>query len=202
MKMGLPAMKLDRHYTYADYRTWPDDERWELIHGVAWNMSAAPATGHQRISALLLARIHAFLGAGPCEVLAAPVDVFLPADPDQPEDDVDTVVQPDIVVFCDPAKATVRGIRGAPDWVIEILSPYTSRKDMKEKLELYEESGVKEYWILDPGNRYVHVYRLGETGYGEPAVHVEPAVVESATCEGLSFPLAEVFRATGLGERR
>jgi Uma2 family endonuclease len=133
---------------------------------------------------------------------AAPLDVFLPADPDQPEDNVDTVVQPDIVVFCDPAKATPRGIWGAPDWLIEILSPYTSRKDMKEKLELYEESGVKEYWIVDPGNRYVHVYRLGESGYREPAVFVDPAVVASATCAGLTFPLTEVLKAASVGERR
>jgi Uma2 family endonuclease len=202
MKVGSPAMKLDRHYTYADYKTWPDDERWELIHGVAWNLSAAPTLGHQRLSRFLMARIEPHLRSGPCEVLAAPVDVFLPADPDQPEDEVDTVVQPDIVVFCDPAKATPRGVWGAPDWVIEILSPYTSRKDMKERLELYQESDVKEYWIIDPGNRYVHVYRLGDTGYGEPAILVEPAVVDSATCQGLAFPLAEVFRAADLGVRR
>jgi Uma2 family endonuclease len=148
-----------------------------------------------------MARIKAFVRDGPCEVLAAPVDVFLPARPDQPEDDVDTVVQPDIVVFCDPEKATPRGIWGAPDWVIEILSPYTSRKDMKEKLELFEESGVKEYWIVDPGNRYVHVYRLGESGYGEPTICVEPAVVPSATCAGLTIPLAEVFRSVSAGRR-
>jgi Uma2 family endonuclease len=201
MKMGLPARKLDRHYTYADYRAWPDDERWELIHGVAWNMSAAPTTGHQGISVELLTRIHAFLRGGPCRVLAAPVDVFLPAHPDQPEDDVDTVVQPDIVVTCDPAKVTQRGIWGAPDWVIEILSPYTSRKDMKEKLELFEESGVKEYWIVDPGNRYVHVYRLGDAGYGEPTVHVEPGTVPSATCQGLEIPLVDVFRAASVSGR-
>jgi len=202
MKMGLPARKLDRHYTYGDYRTWPDDERWELIHGVAWNMSAAPSVDHQRLSRALMARIEAFLRDGPCEVLAAPVDVFLPAHPDQPEDDVDTVVQPDIVVFCDQAKVTPRGIWGAPDWVIEILSPYTSRKDMKEKLELFQESGVKEYWIVDPGNRYVHVYLLGESGYAEPAVYVEPATVPSATCQGLEFPLVEVFRAASMGGSR
>ena len=191
--MGLPAVKLDRHYTYADYRSWPDDERWELIHGVAWNMSAAPTTGHQRISILLASRIHASLARGPCVVLAAPVDVFLPEAPDQPEDEVDTVVQPDILVVCDKTKVRTRGLWGAPDWVIEILSPYTSRKDMKEKLELYQESGVKEYWIVDPGNRYVHVYRLGKAGYGQPAIHEEPSVVTSATCPGLSVPLSEVF---------
>jgi Uma2 family endonuclease len=111
----------------------------------------AVACGHQAIGMHLASRIYASLADGPYEVLAAPVEIFLPADPDQPEDEVDTVVQPDIVVICDRASVRTRGIWGAPDWVIEILSPYTSRKDMKEKLELYQESGVKEYWIVDPG---------------------------------------------------
>jgi len=127
-------------------------------------------------------------------VLAAPVDVFLPQTPDQPEDEVDTVVQPDIVVVCDAAKVGRKAVRGAPDWLIEILSPHTSRKDMKEKLELYEESGIREYWIVDPGNRYVHVYRLTESGYGELVVHVENAEAESATCPGLRIPLGPLFR--------
>jgi Uma2 family endonuclease len=202
MKMGLPARKMDRHYTYADYRSWPDDERWELIHGEAWNMSAAPSTGHQGVVVDLVTRIHAFLHDGPCRVLPSPVDVFFPQHPDQPEDEVDTVVQPDIVVFCDPEMARPRGVWGAPDWIVEILSPHTSRRDMKEKLELYEQSGVKEYWIVDPGNRYIHVCRLGESGYGEPGIFVEPAVAGSATCPGLEIPLVELFRAASPGERR
>jgi Uma2 family endonuclease len=199
MKVGVPARKIDRRYTYADLCSWPEDERWELIHGVAWNMSAAPAIGHQRISMELASSIHAFLEGCACEVLAAPVDVFFPSRPDEPEAEVDTVVEPDIVVVCDPAKVTPRGIWGAPDWLIEILSPYTSRKDMKEKLELYEEGGVREYWIVDPGNRYVHVYRLEQSRYGEPTVYLEAAAVPSATCEGFAIPLAELFRIASGG---
>jgi Uma2 family endonuclease len=201
MKVGLPARKADRHYTYGDYRTWPDDERWELIHGVAWNMSPAPGLPHQRVSGELHGRIRDFLRAHGtrCEVFAAPVDVFLPGRPDQPDDEVDTVVQPDIVVLCGRPSITQRGVWGAPEWLIEILSPHTSRKDMKEKLELYEAHGVQEYWIVDPGNRYVHVYRLEGSRYGEPSVHVEPAVVPSATIEGLEIPLAQLFKTAWAG---
>jgi Uma2 family endonuclease len=201
MKMGLPARKLDRHYTYGDYRTWPDDERWELIHGIAWNMSAAPSLPHQLLSGELFGRIRTHLRdrGVPCVVVAAPVDVFFPDRPDQAEDQVDTVVQPDIVVVCDPAKIRRRGVWGPPDWLIEILSPHTSRKDMKEKLELYEQSGVKEYWIVDPGNRYVHVYRLDGSRYGEPEVHVEPVVVTSTTLANLAIPLEELFRTAWAG---
>ncbi len=201
MKVGRPSRKLDRHYTYADYRTWPDDERWELIRGVAWNMSPAPSVPHQRVSRELAAVIGAFLGERdtPCEMLAAPMDVFLPADPGQPEDEVDNVVQPDIVVVCDQARVKRRGVWGAPDWIIEILSPHTTRKDMGEKLDLYEERGVREYWIVDPGNRCVQVYRPVGSSYGEPEVHVSPAIVPSATLPGLHVPLAGLFRTAWAG---
>ncbi len=187
-------MKTDRHYTYADYRTWPEDERWELIHGEAWNMSAAPSLNHQRISMRLGRWIDSYLDGRPCEVVAAPVDVLFAADPDQPEDEVDTVVQPDLVVVCDPSKLYTRGCRGAPDWVIEILSPYTSSKDMHQKRELYEEQGVREYWIIDPAGQYVHVYLLEENGrFGEPTVHVPPATLASTACEGFEIDLQALF---------
>jgi len=194
MKMGLPAVKTDRRYTYADYRTWPEDERWELIHGEAWNMSAAPSLNHQRIIVRMSQWIATFLEGRPCEVIVAPLDVFFPADAHQPEDEVDTVVQPDLVVVCDPGKLYTRGCRGAPDWVIEILSPYTSSKDMHQKRALYQEQGVREYWIIDPAGRYVHVYLLGEDGqYGEPSVHVPPAALEPAACQGLEIDLRALF---------
>jgi Uma2 family endonuclease len=192
--MGLPARKMDRTYTYRDYKTWPDDERWELIHGVAWNMSPAPSVSHQRLLGRLHLTVGQFLEGKGCQVLLAPVDVYLPGSPDQDEDDVDTVVQPDLLVACDPDKVGGRGVRGAPDWVVEILSPYTTRKDVAVKPGLYEEQGVKEYWIVDPGNRCVHVYLRTDQGrYGEAVLHQEPATIASTTCPGLSVSLGDLF---------
>ncbi len=193
--MSEPALKNDRIYTYGDYRTWPDDERWELIDGVAWNMSPAPNRYHQELLTGFIVQIAAFLEGKPCEVYPAPFDVLLPGHADEAEDDITTVVQPDISVICDRDKLPEKGCTGAPDWTIEILSPYTSRKDMTIKYELYRRHGVREYWIADPGNRYVHVYLLADKGnYPEyPSVYLRNAVIECTVVEGLSIDLKRVF---------
>ena len=192
--MGLPARKLDRVYTYADYRTWPDDERWELIEGVAWNMSPAPNLSHQSISMAFSRLIGSWLRRKGWAVFAAPFDVVLPDRPGQREDEATTVVQPDIAVICDLAKLRPWGCLGAPDWVIEILSPYTSKKDMSDKLALYQKHRVAEYWIVDPGNRYIHAYRLAPDGrYPDPLVLVGDTSAESNVCPGLAIPLNEIF---------
>ncbi len=194
--MGLPARKLDRVYTYADYKTWPDDERWELIEGVAWNMSPAPNLGHQSISMTFSRILGSWLRGKECAVFAAPFDVVLPDEPGQHEDRATTVVQPDIAVICDRSRLRPWGCLGAPDWVIEILSPYTSKKDMSDKLALYQKHRVAEYWIVDPGNRYIHVYRLGSDGrYGDPLVLIGNASAEPSVCPGLAIPLDEIFAA-------
>jgi Uma2 family endonuclease len=167
-RMGLPLEKRDRHYTYAGYRTWPDDERWELIEAAAYNMSPAPGTTHQKIGMFLSYRISAYLEGKPCRVFHAPFDVFLPDPEVADENDIDTIVQPDIVVIRDRAKIRERGCFGAPDFVIEILSPYTSRKDQREKFDLYQKHGVREYRIVDPHARNIQAYRLDGSGqYGE-----------------------------------
>jgi Uma2 family endonuclease len=194
--MGLPAVKDDRVYRYRDYRTWPDDERWELIDGVAYDMSPAPSTAHQAVSTELVHAIRTFLGRSGCRVFAAPFDVLLPETPGQVEDDVTNVVQPDLVVVCDPAKLRTFGCVGVPEWVIEILSPWTSRRDLAEKHALYERHGVKEYWVIDPGNRYVHAYLLGDNGrYPKPVLHVGAAIVKSTVCPGFEMNLEELFAA-------
>lgn len=194
--MGLPAVKDDRVYRYGDYRTWPDDERWELIDGVAYDMSPAPSTAHQAISMELGSAIRSFLGKGGCRVFAAPFDVLLPETPGQVEDDVTNVVEPDLAIICDPSKLRTFGCFGAPDWVIEILSPWTSRRDLAEKHALYERHGVKEYWVIDPGNRYVHAYVLGSDGkYAKPVLHVGTATAASAVCPGFEMNLEELFAA-------
>ena len=193
--MGMPIQKTNKHYTYGDYKGWPNDERWELINGVAWDMSPAPNRAHQKISMHLSKTIALYLEGNLCEVYAAPFDVLLPGLGEESEDDVSTVVQPDISVICDSAKLTDKGCAGAPDWIIEIISPYTAKKDMGLKYELYEEHGVKEYWIVDPGNKFIHVYLLNEKGkYPEdPEVYLDGAAISCSTLEGLKINLSAVF---------
>ena len=194
--MGEPALKDDRVYRYGEYRTWLDDERWELIDGVAYNMSPAPSMAHQALSTELVLAIGTFLRKGVCRVFAAPFDVLLPETPGQAEDDVANVVQPDLTVICDPTKLRSFGCFGAPDWVIEILSPWTSRRDMAEKHSLYERHGVKEYWVIDPGNRYVHVYVFGEDRrYPAPRLCMGKVAVASTVCPGFELRLEELFAA-------
>jgi len=194
-----PVRKDDRRYVYRDYASWPDDERWELIDGVAYSMSPAPSADHQRLALGLGASIDAWVRArgSPCEVFVAPLDVLLPGDPSESDDDVDTVVQPDVIVVCDPAKLVTRGCRGAPDLVAEVLSPWTTHKDQLVKHELYARHGVREFWVVDPGNRCVRVYRLDVAAspprFGEPAVLYESKRVESTVLEGYGFAASELF---------
>jgi Uma2 family endonuclease len=196
--MGLPVRKLDRPYTYADYRAWPEDERWELIDGVAWNMSPAPAPRHQEILGALYIQVAPFLKGTPCRAYLAPFDVLLPAEADQREDDVPNVVQPDLTVICDPARITPRGCLGAPDWVVEILSPWTLKKDLDAKFSLYERSGIREYWVIDPGSRTVHVYRRDEAGrYGDPSIAEGDAEIPCPVGVAIVVRLAELFSAPG-----
>jgi Uma2 family endonuclease len=156
--MGNPALAPDERFTYRHYRTWPDSERWELIDGRAWAMSPAPKRRHQKLSGRLFSKLFTFLEGKPCDVYEAPFDVLFPAG-EETDDEVDTIVQPDIAVFCDKSKLTETGARGAPDLVAEVLSPSTSKKDMNEKFNLYEKRGVREYWILDPAAWSIWVYR-------------------------------------------
>lgn len=196
--MGLPLRKADKHYTYGDYRHWPEDERWELIDGVAWNMSPAPNRFHQEISMYLALCIGNFTRGGPCRVYHAPFDVLLPAFGEEEEDNVSSVVQPDLSVICDSSKLTLKGCTGAPDWIIEIISPYTSKKDMTVKFDLYQRHGVKEYWIVEPAAQYIHIYLLDEEGKypADPEVHEvhdRDTVVSCSVLPGLSIELKDLF---------
>jgi Uma2 family endonuclease len=195
-KMGDPVVKEDRTYRYGDYKGWPEDERWELIDGVAYDMSPAPSTAHQAIVVKLIQSIGPVPEKQGCRIFAAPFDVLLPDASGQSDDEVVNVVQPDIVVICDLSKLKVHGCVGAPDWVIEILSAYTSRRDLAEKFTLYERHGVREYWIIDPGNRFVHVYLRGDKGtFGKPRIFVGRAAVTSTVCAGFELKLEDLFAA-------
>ena len=166
--MGL-SLRDPHLHTYGEYLTWPDERRYELIDGLAYAMSPAPSRQHQQLVGELFAQIHARLRGHRCQVYVAPFDVRLPRG-NEADAAIDTVVQPDIAVFCDRSRLDDRGARGAPDWVIEVLSPATASHDQLLKRDLYERHGVTEYWLVHPADRLVTVYRLQAGGYGKPHV--------------------------------
>lgn len=191
--MGLPLRKTEEHYTYRDYRRWPEDERWELIDGTAYLMGA-PTTTHQGAQREIFGTLYNFLKGKECQLFAAPCDVFFPRIREQDEDDVDTVVQPDLLVVCDPEKVRERGIWGAPDLVVEILSPSTSRKDLHEKYGLYERSGVREYWVVEPTGRWVQQYVRGAEGrFGVEVTFENQGTLECVVLPGLVLDVAALF---------
>lgn len=152
--MALPLKK--ESYTFADCLTWPENERIELIDGEAVMMSP-PSTVHQKISGELFRQLANFLEGKKCEVFSAPFGVRLfEKDGDSPEN-VDTMVEPDISVICDRDKLDCHGCKGAPDLIVEILSPSTQRHDRLVKLELYQRAGVREYWLVSPEEQTVQV---------------------------------------------
>ena len=192
--MGLPLKKQEMKFTYADYRTWPEGERWELINGIAFDMSPAPLRYHQDINLELATIIKIWLKGKPCKVYTAPIDVRLPDRAEEIDDDIDNIVQPDIVVVCDSSKLDEKGVRGAPDWIIEILSPSTAKKDFNEKYNLYEKQGVREYWIIDPNSKTVYQYVRNEHGTFVEKVRLEKkGIAECLVLEGLKINIEEIF---------
>ena len=167
--MGL-ALRTEKHYTYADYLQWPDDMRYELIDGEAFLMSPAPLVEHQEVAGELFRQLANQLDGQPCRPYIAPVDVRLPRK-DEADAAIDTVVQPDVLVVCDPHKIDRRGVRGAPDWVLEVLSPSTAAHDQIAKRRTYERAGVRDYWLVHPGDRTLTVYLLENGRYGRPEIY-------------------------------
>ncbi|MCW5909700.1 MAG: Uma2 family endonuclease [Cyclobacteriaceae bacterium] len=192
MKVEEPDLSLT--YTYADYLKWDFPEMVELIRGKVFKMSPAPSSRHQQISSMLVISIGSFLKGKKCKVFAAPFDVRLPRK-GKADKEIVTVVQPDICVICDPAKIDERGCLGAPDWVIEILSKHTSAKDLNEKFDVYEEAGVKEYWVVHPTEQTVLAYTLNDKGKYEGILkpYVRTDKIRSKTLPQLTIDLTEVF---------
>ena len=190
--MALPAEK--ERYTFADVLTWPDDERAELIDGEVILMAPAPSRGHQGISVELTRQFANYLEGKKCKAYHAPFDVRLfEKDGDTPED-VDTVVEPDITIVCDPSKLDDRGCKGAPDMVVEILSPSTQRHDQLVKLGLYQRAGVREYWIVDPMNKTVRVMLLDAGGVLQlREVYDRAGVAKVNVLDGCFIELSKVF---------
>lgn len=166
--MGL-ALRDHDHHSYADYLSWPEDVRYELIDGTAYLMAPAPTLDHQDVAGEIYFQLRRALEGKPCRAFIAPVDVRLPK-ARETDEQVDTVVQPDVLVVCDESKLDRRGVRGAPDFVVEVLSPATASHDHVLKRRVYERAGVREYWLVHPTDRIVTIYRLADGEYGKPDV--------------------------------
>ena len=190
--MGLPRRDT-QHHTYAEYLTWPSDARYELIDGEAYLMAPAPTVTHQRITGELYRVIADALEDRRCEVFIAPFDVRLPRG-DEADSAIDTVVQPDLTVVCDPDKIDERGCRGAPDWVIEVLSPSTAAHDQVVKLRAYERAGVAECWLVHPTDRTVMAYRLENGRYGRPLIAELVGTLQCSVVSGVSVDWGRVVR--------
>lgn len=189
--MALPAEK--PRYTFADVLTWDSGERAEIIDGEAVMMAPPPSSTHQEISFELCRQIGNYLKGKRCKAYPAPFAVRLfEADGDRPED-VDTMVEPDISIICDQSKIDKRGCKGAPDMVVEILSPSTQRHDRFTKFSLYQRAGVREYWIVDPDSKTVQSFILEDGHYSVKEFGTAGDKMKVYVLEDCVIDLPEVF---------
>lgn len=190
--MLLTEIDINSPYSYADYQAWTFSERLELINGRIYLLEPNPGTAHQIISREISGLLWMFLKGKPCQVISAPFDVRLPR---KSTDDAEiiTVVQPDICVVCDMKKIDKKGCLGAPDIIVEILSPSNSEKELKTKYDVYEEAGVKEYWVVFPTQKTMLIYTLIDGKYAPSRLLVNSDVVRSSVLPGFTLHLSEVF---------
>lgn len=182
----------NKTYTCADYLTWPEDERWEIIEGIPY-MQAAPSWQHQSISSELNRQFSNYLLNKSCRIFNAPFDLILPSKNENAEDSKN-VVQPDLLVICNMKGLRGTEFYGVPDLIIEITSPSTIRKDKVLKFNRYEKVGVREYWIVEPDGKFISVFTLGENGrYGRPDIYTDEDVVKVSIFEDLEIDLNTVF---------
>ena len=189
--MNLADLDINKTYTYADYLKWDFKERVELIMGKLFKMSPPPGSRHQKISMSFSRQLANFLDEKPCDVYAAPFDVRIPRK-SKDDKDIISVVQPDLCVICDSNKVDERGCLGAPDIVIEILSPSNNKVELNNKFDLYEEAGVKEYWVVSPQDN-TFVVNLLTNGKFVPSRLMATGVYESSVLVGFSLNLDKLF---------
>lgn len=187
MITSLSQLDLNNHYTFQDYLSWTLKERIELIKGKIFKMSPAPSARHQEISSNMHGLFWSSIKNNPCQVFSAPFDVQFSED---------TILQPDICVICDPKKITDKGCVGAPDLIVEILSPSSTKRDVHYKYSVYEESGVKEYWVVYPKDSAMTLYRLIDGKYSEIGIYdTKGQVVRSEAIAGLDIDIEDIFES-------
>jgi len=185
--MGQQIKKdAEKKYSWQDYLAWPDEERWEVIDGVAYDMSPSPTERHQRIVLNLGSILRTKLAGNPCKVYVAPLDVYL--------DDFN-FVQPDVFVVCDSNKIKDK-IYGPPDLIVEVISPHTSLKDKRTKKHLYEKFGVKEYILFHPEEMFIERYSMIDGKFREPDIFGPQEVLNLTAVEGINISLWEVFEVS------
>lgn len=183
-------LDLTKTYTYSDYLLWQFSERVELIKGFISKMSPAPSSNHQKISQNINKYFLNLFNNHPCNVFVAPFDVRLPIKSAKKDT---TVVQPDICIICDEDKIDDKGCNGAPDLIVEILSPKNSKHDVDTKFNLYQESGVKEYWMVEPEARIVLVYSLINDEYSGLKPFSEGEIIKSLLFPEMKIAVEDVF---------
>ncbi|MCA6423713.1 MAG: Uma2 family endonuclease [Flavobacterium sp.] len=192
---NINKLDLKGNYTYADYLLWNFKERVELIKGKIVKMSPAPSTSHQRISGELTYLLSKVFRKSKCQMFVAPFDVRLVNYKQSTQDNqIVTVVQPDLCVVCDSNKLDEKGCIGSPDLIIEILSPGNSNREMTIKFDLYEENGVKEYWIVNQSEKTILLYVLKDAKFIGLKPIVESGKLESPTFPDLKFPIKNIFK--------
>lgn len=193
---NIDQLDFSKLYTYADYLTWQFEERVELIKGRIFKMSPVPNLRHQSVSAILQGEIYIYLKGKSCRLFDAPFDVRLPLPKHKMKPDkIDTVVQPDLLVVCDLSKLDEQGCNGAPDLIVEILSPGNSKKEMKNKYELYESAGVQEYWVVDPIRAFIMRFNLNDAGkYQNSPPFTEDDVLTSEVLKGFELNVELLFK--------
>jgi len=176
-----------QRHTYGDYLTWSAEHGNELINGTAYvREPPAPSRYHQQLAGELFGQIWTALRDKPCQVFHAPFDVRLPKS-GEADDQVDTVVQPDVLVVCDLQKLDERGMRGAPDWVAEVLSPSTASYDRIIKVPVYERAGVRELWLIQPTELTLAIYCLQDARYGHPTLRQLSGEIQLTAVPGVSI---------------
>jgi len=191
--MELLDLDLSKTYSYADYLQWTFEDRLELIKGRIFKMTPAPASVHQRISWIMSGEIYHYLKNKPCQAFSAPFDLRLPHKWENEDQEIFTVVQPDICVICDPSKIDARGCTSAPDIVVEILSPGNNQKELWNKYEVYEEAGVKEYWIVSPQDKTFLKYTLTANQYQPSKLMTIGDMITTPILPGFELDLETVF---------
>lgn len=184
--MPLLMRKKDQKFSYQDYLSWPQEERWELINGKPYSMAPAPPVGHQKVVGNLYYILRSSLSGHLCQPFVSPIDVVL-SDHD--------VVQPDILILCDEKKITKTNIQGPPDLIIEVLSQGSALRDKRDKKILYQRYQVREYLLIHPIERYVERFFLNENAslYGPGEVFGPEDTISLLSIRGIKIPLSEIF---------